>query len=233
VLLSFTRVPKAVPHAPQASGFGRLLARLADFLAPRPKAVIAVSMVLTVATLAAVLQIRVENDLARKLPVEHPLRRANAVVEKALGGSGQVEVIVDLGAPDAIKAGDNLARMWNLQQAILAQPEAVMARSVGNIFGQIHGIIAPEQARQHAMPSGKTIAEYLLLFGSAGGALDTLLDPSHQYARILVRSPNLSAEKAVELAGVVETLGSEHLPDASVQVTGIAMLAARWCSSRS
>ena len=187
-----------------------------------------VCLLLTVAVIAMVAQVRVQNDLSEKLPAGHPLRVAKDVVEKALDGSGQVEVIVDLGAPDAIKTPGTLAAVWRLQQAIEAAPDVSLTRSVGTILGRIHSIIAPAVAQAEPMPAGRTVSEYLLLFGSAGGAIDTLLDPSQQFLRITARSRNLSAEKALDLVARIEALGAEILPKtATVHVTGVGMLAAR------
>lgn len=231
VLLSFTRaVPTGAGHADSIahSRLNRFLGRLADTLAPHPKAVLGVCVVLTIGVIGVVSQVRVQNDLAQKLPTNHPLRVAKDVVEKALDGSGQLEVVIDLGAPDAIKQPGALAAVWQLQQAIEAKPEIALTRSIGTILGRLHGIIAPEFAADAPMPTGNTIAEYLLLFGSAGGAVDTLLDPSHQYLRLTARSRNLSAEMALQVADEIEAMGARLLPKtATIHVTGVGMLAAR------
>lgn len=227
VLLSFTkaRPPKV---APSEAGFGRLLSKLADALAGRPKQVLVVCLMLTIATVVAVLQIQIENDLARKLPEDHRLRRAARVVEAALGGSGELEIVVDLGAPDAIKQPGVLDAIWRFQKEIDTLPTTVLTRSVGDIFGRIHRIMAPDLAAKNPMPQGRTIAEYLLLFGSAGGELDQMLDPSRQHVRIMVREPNLTAEMAIEIADRVAALAGEILPEGvKAEVTGIGMLAAR------
>lgn len=230
VLLSFTReAPAAVPDQHHAErGLERMLGRLADALAPRPKAVLGACLVLTIGVIALVSKIEVQNDLNKKLPAGHPLRLAKDVVEAALDGSGQLEVVVDLGAPDGIKAPGALAGVWQLQQEIQGLPEISLTRSVGTILARIHGIIAPKIAAKAPMPEGNTIAEYLLLFGSAGGAIDTLLEPGHRYLRITARSRNLSAEQALVIADRIEAMGARLLPKpATVHVTGVSMLAAR------
>lgn len=227
VLLSFSRAT-APKVKPSEAGFGRLLGWLAEALAGRPKQVLLVCVALTVVTVAAVMQVEVENDLARKLPEGHRLRVAADVVEAALGGSGELEVVIDLGAPDGIKQPGMLSAVWTVQKGVDALPKTVLTRSVGDIFARIHRIMAPEQARVEPMPKGKTIAEYLLLFGSAGGELDQMLDSSHQHLRMSIRTPNLSAEAANDLADRIEALGRATLPaGTSIRVTGVGMLAAR------
>ncbi|MCA9525336.1 MAG: MMPL family transporter [Myxococcales bacterium] len=225
VLLSFTR-PGEV--RPPSGVLTRFLDRLAQWLRPRPRTIVAVGLGATILALAAVSQVHVENSLLLKLPPDHPLRRSAEVVREAVEGNGETELIIDTGRDEGVKDAALLAAVGRFTAALDALPEAGRVRSVADVLGRMHRLLAPE--RGEALPTTREqIAQYLLLFEMSGGqGLAQLVDAGGRTLRVTIRMPYLSAERAIELADRVEALAAEHLPpDVRTHVTGMAMLAAR------
>lgn len=227
VVLSFTRLrPEDI--RPPSDVMTRGIRHLAAFLRPRPGRVFLVGLGFTALTLVAVAQVRVENALMLKFPTDHPLREAGDVIQAAVEGTGETEVIIDTGAEENLKNPDMLAALLRFEQAIEALPESGRVRSVADLLGRMHRLLAPHDA--HPLPATREqIAQYLLLFELGGGRdLDQLADPTGRYLRLSVRLPYVSAERAIELADHIEALARTHLPaGTTTTVTGMAMLAAR------
>lgn len=229
VLLSFTH-PRPEDARPPSDLMTRFIRSLAGWLRPHARAVVVVGVGLTVVTLAAVSQVRVENALLLKFPADHPLRRSGDVIQAAVQGTGETEVIIDTGADENLKNPEILAALWRFGRAIEALPEAGRTRSVADLVGRMHRLLAPELAAQQPTPTTREqIAQYILLFELGGGSgLDQLVDPSGRYLRLSIRMPYASAEHAIELADEVEALATQYLPaGVTTQVTGMSMLAAR------
>ena len=230
VLLSFTR---STPDATASGPHGRmtdLLDALARWLRPRPKVIVAGGLVFTVATLAAVSQIQVENSLSRKLPTDHPLRVAARVVTAAFGGTGEIEMMIDTGRDDGVQSPEFLAGLWRLQRAIDAYDKVAETRSIGDILGRMHTLLAPERARETPVPdTGPMIAQYLLLFEMTGGSdLSFWIDGGRRHARMTARMPDLTAEEAIQFAAEFDALAAKLLPPTvAARCNGLGLMAAR------
>jgi predicted RND superfamily exporter protein len=236
VLLSFTKEEPAATKARQAPDIAGArmsvyLGRLADFIAPRTKPIIAIGLTTTVLVVGVVLQVQVENGLVRKIARSHPVRQALARLGDALGGAAQLEVLIDSGKPDGLKEPAMLVGLDEVFRRASLEPDVGESTSYVALIRRIHEILGPDGEDKTDLPSSRElVAQYLLLFEMQGGDdLAPLVDHTQRYARGSIRIGDMTAEEAVELAAKVDAWGAELLPKgASVETNGLGLLAARF-----
>ncbi len=179
-------------------------------------------------TVMAAFQIEVENSLTRKLPEDHPVRAGVRVIERAVGGSWQMEVVIDSGREEGLKAEGFLEALGRLEHAIEALPKVGVVQSVADVMAQMHGVLAPDHPA--ALPNTPAmVAQYLLLFEMSGGEdLSVFVDPTLRHLRLAVRLADMTAEEGIALGEEMERLIDEMLPaGASGYSGGFGLMTAR------
>ena len=229
IALSFMRSEPAEKSGDLgADRLSHLLAAAARLVHRHPVAIVAAGVVVSVFTVGVASTITVENSLTRKLAAEHPIRASVAVVDQALSGSVDFEVLVDGGAPGALEDPPMIAALSTFADRLKAHPGISSVIGVSDVLEQMHQVMAPSDAAK--LPSAEaTIAQYLLLFEMSGGRdLDALVDDSRRYARYALRSYDGTAEGLVVIGEDIEAIGSQVLPKgATADAGGLSMLAAR------
>ncbi|MBU0552450.1 MMPL family transporter [Myxococcota bacterium] len=232
-LLAFTLTPPLLSLAPAPvggpvndAGLSRGLGRWGGWVNAHARLIVVLGGALSVLSVAAAFTIKVENSLLVRLDEAHPLRLASGVIRGATGANGEVEVIIDGGAPDAFKDPQRLAALATLQAQIKDVERVGGVRSAVDILRRLQAAMDPEGPPLPSTP--QRIAEYLLLFEMAGGDFEGLLDASGQHARLAVRLPDVTAEEGNALALRFEALAASVLP-ASMRATagGLPLLTAR------
>lgn len=229
VFLSFTHpAPPRDPERQVGAALARSLAWLADRVALHSRALTVGGCVLTAVTVFLALRVEVENGLTEKLAPDHPVRRSVAIISEHLGGGGQMELLIDAGAPDGLKDPAVVAALAELRRRMGTLPRVGVVTSYVDVLERIHRIMDPGGAGLPA--SRELIAQYLLLFEMSGGRdLDSLLDATGRHARAIVRIGDMSAEEGIAMAAQVDAWAAELLPaPATASMNGIGLLAARF-----
>ena len=230
ILLSLTN---PTPKAEEGASDGILatsLHRLALFLKPRPKEVLGLGLLLTIAVIVATSQVTIENDLVQKFKANHPVQIAVKTIEKQFGGHGEVELLIDTGVPEGMKSPQVLSALSRLDKWLEQQPEVSQTNSLVDLLRELHTILAPNQSPNHDLPMSRSlIAQYLLLFEASGGEnMETLVDETGQYARMSIHTSHMSAETFIALADQIDAKARELLPaSVSAHSNGFSLQAAR------
>ncbi len=232
IFLSFTPVTDE-DRSPTGArdGLSRVLEWTVAVIVPRPATVTAIGLAITAATFAAVLQYRVENSLTRKLQADHPMRRSVQTVESKLGASSELEILFDTGEPQGLANPAVIEAMAELRRRVEARPLVDDTLSVLDPLERMHALMAPELAAQHPVPtdSRALIAQYLFLFEVSGGRdLESLVDRTRQYGRMVLRGRDGTAEALIAESAQYDRWADELLPPgAEASMNGIGLLAAR------
>ena len=229
ILLSFTSpVPAERAQRDTDDFITATLGKLNDVIRPRPGLVTAIGIALTVATVALVAQIPVENALTRKLRKGHPARQSVEVVEQHLGGSAEIELLIDAGHPGGLEDPALIGGLAKLVADIEAEDQVADTHSIIDLLERMHALLEPESP--DVVPgSAEAIAQYLLLFEMSGGEdLFTLIDDGAQHARLVVRLRDMTAEEVVALADRIDVAATRNLPESAHAITtGIGTMSAR------
>ncbi len=234
VALSHLRPEAIVPRPSRATEhLFAVLRRVARGLRPRARAMMLMGVVATVVATGAVSQLEVDTSLVRNFAPGHPVRGGAATLERAFGSSVEFEILIDANGPDGLKEPQTVTKLIQLQEDMEADPRIGKTMSIADLVTRLHSVISPDAFAERPVPESKgQIAQYLLLYELSGGRdLHSLVDPSFQHARMVVRAVETSAEHAVELANDIETMARNVMPgNVSVRANGMPVLLGRLSS---
>ncbi len=170
--------------------YERFLPRLGAFAFGRAKLVVAVAVVLLGLSVAAITQIRVNDNPVRWFKAHHKIRIADRVMNEHFGGTYEAYLVVEGGQPDTMKRPEVMGYIARLQRALEANPHVGKTSSVADIVRRINFVLHGEQAAFDTVPGEQNaIAQLLFLFSISGDPndLDNFLTADARKANIWVQ----------------------------------------------
>lgn len=157
------RRPRVDVHAPQ-----RDLARATryiDALLARRHWVIALVLLATVGAVLLAMRTEVNSDPFKYFAPSVPLRQANEFIEAKVGGARGIEVVVEAGQEDGVKAPAFLAKVEALQQWIASQPRVTRVVSIIDVLKAMQRSLHGDDPAQYRLADDQqTIAQELFLY---------------------------------------------------------------------
>jgi len=219
-LLTFTFIPAAIMllgearlrglargggPAPLADrGIARLLAGVRRLVVGRPGAVLAAGVLVLAVAAWGIGRIRVNDNPVNWFRPSHPIRVADRVLNERFGGTYMASVVVDGGAPDAIKRPEVMGWIERLQAALERTPPVGKTSSVADIVKRVDRVLrGPDGGR--LLDSQEAIGQELFLFLTSGKPtdLDNFLDSEARRAQVWVqlkRGDNVDMERVERAA---------------------------------
>ena len=197
---------------------------------------------IAVVALAATRLIRVDSDFLYYFGKRSEVRRANETINHEIVGSNPFYIVIEGGAPGALKAWDVLKRIKDLQRFLVVQPgitssisivdylevlEAGLGRQAegGDLVVDEQGNLVPADAARLFWDDPKSLEPVLAMVSSSPATFKSVVTEDFSKASILVRT-NLSGSRRIE-----ETLErirlyvAEHFPaELPVNLTGTLVL---------
>ena len=160
-VLSLMAAPKRVtdPEAPGA--IGGVLKRLGSFVDRRRWAILGAGVLVAVAAVFGVTRIEPNTAVLEYFAVDSPIRRDYVKVEQVLGGSSQVQLLIegDLGDPATLQA------LAEFQERVDALPGTGPSNSIATVIGAIHETLTGEVG----LPATReAVAQELLIYQLSG-----------------------------------------------------------------
>ncbi|EGV29811.1 MMPL domain protein [Thiorhodococcus drewsii AZ1] len=210
-------------------GFHRLLAAAGDLAVAHPRRVLAAFLAVSALSLAGYAQVETETNSVKDFAPDHPLRQAYEYVDRQMGGSMALEVVLDSGRSDGIKDPAFLRQMEALQTYI---DDHRLTRRTDSILDAVkrtrQALNGSDPAFYRLPETRRQAAELLFLYETGGGALlDRFVGFDYDRARLRVRTQGLStADVHRFIADVDRFVQSELSSDIQVTYTGtMAMIA--------
>jgi len=244
-LLSFSFIPAVILLTPKekllrASGHEdtetnrgvRWLRRLGEFTLARRSIVLAVGLLMLVASIVGMSQIEVNNNMVSWFKGSSDIRQADAVLNERLGGTALAYVVASAAQPDVMKQPQTLKYMDALQQDLETLPVVGKTISVVDYVKWINQVMHQDDPAYYRVPDDQsTIGQYLLLFSMSAkpSTLDNVVDYSYQKANIWVQ---LKTWDAGAMRSVIERVNTFTAGDAragvSFQPGGVAYFNLVW-----
>jgi predicted RND superfamily exporter protein len=226
------------PRRVRADGEGgalldRSLSAFGEVATRHPWLVIGVSALLLAASLVGITRITRSHNPLEYLPARDSLRVATEVIDRGLGGSMSLEVLVKTGVENGIHDPALLNRLDELR--LYAEElendnlEVGTTVSIVDVVKEIHQALNENQPAFYAIPQDReVVAQELLLFESSGSEdLEGLVDPQLSTARFSIRIPWVDAVHYPPLiANVEQTLHRLLGSSAVTEITGQTVLLA-------
>ena len=179
-------------------------------------------------------QLRFSHDILSWLPDRWPVHQATRAIDRDLGGSVSLEVVLDTGAENGLHDRDTLLRLDALKQDIetaSAGPTKVGAiLSVADLLKEIHQALNENRTEFHRIPENPALIpqEFLLFENSGSDDLEDLVDFQFSRARFSMRVPWQDTLTYPPFIRDVETRFADTFGNSSdVTVTGIMSLLSR------
>ena len=186
-MLRWWAVPRRLRHGAVADesshgGIPRLMQRLGEFNLRYRVPILVAWGVLTLASLAGWLALRVNTDLISFFPERSAIRQRVADLSRSLSGGLAFYVVVDTGRDDGIKDPVVLRRIAGLQDHLAATGRVDKTISVADYVREMHG---GDPAFETIPETSDQVAQYLLML--EGRELEKFVDFKAAAANIVVR----------------------------------------------
>lgn len=186
----------------------RLMQRYETFSLNYPKGVTLAFLVITVVLILGSLQVRVESNAIENLKDGIWLKEAYQLVDLKMGGTGNLEVLIDSGMNNGFKNPELLSAVDRLQQFIEATFPGVVVKtfSLANVTKDSFKALHNDDKTKYIIPQdSQTLAQTLFLFESANPKDRRLLvSDDYRMVRIGINSVNLGSIKGLEVMNAVD-----------------------------
>lgn len=217
----------------KSSALDRVLAPLGRAVFRRAPVVIFAFVVLLAAGALGVARIRVNDNPVKWFREGHQMRVADREMNRLFGGTYMAQLVIEGGAPEAIKQPAVLRYINGLQDALEADPIVGKTSSIADIVKRTNFVLRDEQAGFNVIPdSAEAAGQFLFLVQSSGDPndLDNFITPDAGKANIWVQ---MKGGDNLQMAHV-ETLvadfmrGSPPPPGIAVRWSGMTYINKVW-----
>ena len=199
------------------SGFSsarRIAAAIAVFSVRNAKAVLVSTLLIILATIPLVLQVKVESNLLAFFAPDHRISRSTDRIESKLSGVTGLEIVLTGTARDSLKDPVRLAQIKALQTWLEQQPEIDRSFSLVDVIEEMNRAFNGDQPLAAPLPTSRKLIEQLLLIYD-GKDMYELVNREFQRGRVIL---NLNVHGANEIGRVIDRI-QKHL--AAQPISGV------------
>ena len=217
-----------------ASKLDEVLIAVARWSVSHAVPVVVVALFTAAVSTGLAVQLRFSHDILSWLPDDGPVHRATRAIDRDLGGSVALEVVLDTRAENGLHDRTTLVRLDSLAREIEAEsagPVTVGAvLSVADLLKEIHQALNENRPEYHRIPENPRLIpqEFLLFENSGSDDLEDLVDTQFRLARFSLRVPWRDTLVYPPFIRDVETrFRGEFGNVADISITGVMSLLSR------
>jgi len=203
------------------------LAATAGFVLRRRVPILLAFAGVFVFSLSGIGRLRVDANWLDDFSDETPLKVSTLRIDEVMGGVTNLVLLFDGGRPDAVKEPVVLSDVARVQQWANQQSLVRKTYSIVDIIKDLNQTFHADDPEFHRLPETRDlIAQYLILYESAGGAeADEYVSSDYQRARLELRLRADMTSKTAELVRALEEeLAAHPLEASTMSKTGIGAL---------
>ena len=211
----------------------RVLAALSDISISKSRVVVIGGAALLVVALYGVTTLRVNDNPVKWFKRSHPIRVADTVLNKIIGGTYISYLVFEGSAPDDMKRPDVVSYMDKLQRYLHSHHLVGKTTSIADVVKRINYVLHDQDASYERVPeSRQLIGQYLFLFlmSSKPDELDNLVDYDYKKANLWVQLRSGDNRDMTAVVRSVENYVKDHpLPEGiSIKWSGLPYLNIVW-----
>lgn len=184
-------------HRTEAA-FNRAFGRVGDVIVSRAALVSLGFFALSVLAAYGLRFTVVESHMIQAFRPDQPFRQAVEHVDKRLGGSTSLELVVDSGVPGGVYDPGFLQRMATLQSWIM-ETQGDVVGSVLSLPDLLREINFAFTGKRDLPDSRERTAQLMLLYESGDGDTRIVIDHSARFARMNIRTRQTTTTRSLEL----------------------------------
>jgi len=177
------------------------------------------------------LQLKIDSNFVEIIKKGLPLRDAYTLVDEHMGGTANLEVMVDLGTADALKDPQVLSAMEALQKFMENDPKSQVVRtfSLVNVVKESYKALNNDDPAAYIIPGDPHLLSQVLFMFENANPKDRIRLVSDDYsrARIGLNSTNVGSIEALEILKTTQAFIDQKFepltgkyPDLEVTLTG-------------
>ncbi len=240
LLLSLTYIPallsilprskiKIVDNKPHITPFEHFLFRAGIFISQKPKLVLAIASIVTIAFGIGVIKIKVEGNTVNFFSAKDPVRVTSDLIDKHFGGSQSISIQFS----GDIKDPKILNRMLYYEEVIKKEKGVGQVMSVASVIRLMSkSMLDPADKEYNAIPSTREgVAQYLELYSMSGDPSDfeQLVDFNYENAQVLVRINDANSSNVLKLADFIRNITADD--PAIARIGGVGLISAELTNS--
>ena len=170
----------------------------------RPKTVLLISLLFTVAALIGLPMLQVETNLIEYFKTDSDVRRSYNFLEKNVSGANAFEFFIEGQSPDSVIEPAVLRAIEATQRELETFPFVTVTQSLADLVKMMNRSMHGGDEAFYRIPDTRAeIAQYLMLvsMGDDRGGLDEFTDLNYSYTRISARMTTVGSNS---LRGMIE-----------------------------
>ena len=210
---------KAAQEGPSGHLLDRLLARLAAALPKRPRTILVVSTLMSLAVGVGALRVQVNTNPMSFYRETEPVWQSTHLLNEHLGGWAGISAVFegDIKDPKVLQAIDNL------EQHLKKHKYVGTTTSIATVMRAMNRIMHDDDPAYDRIPeSRELVAQYLLLYSLSGDAEDfeKIVDFPYEHAQLMAKVTNSGTQAARDVLGYTRDYLMKQSGGPSVQVGG-------------
>lgn len=211
----------------------RLLPPVGRFAFTSGRFVVVAALLLLAVGVAGLGRIVVNDNPVKWFKPEHPIRVADAAMNRLFGGTYMADLIVDGTAEDTLKRPEVMAFIDRLQRHLEQHALVGKTTSVVDVVKRVNYVVHGEQSTYDAVPAtAEEIGQYLFLYLSSGDPndLDNFVDYEYRRGNIWVQMKQGDNQDIETLEGVVAGFIQDNPPPDGIELrwSGLAYINKVW-----
>jgi predicted RND superfamily exporter protein len=201
---------------------------VADVTSRRYKGIFLFSIVLIIFSIVGAAQLKLSHNSLNWLPKDTNVRVDTSIIDKALGGSMSIEVIIDTGKKNGVYQPELLRRLATTADMIetLGSEQVAIGKSnsLHVVIKEVNRALNANKQEYYVIPdNSKLIAQELFLFElSAADELHKLVDQDYSKVRFTIMIPFVDAIQIKPVLDNIKQHFYSNYPDEKIIITGIA-----------
>lgn len=209
----------------------KLLQKVENYGSSHPLPIIGVFLVAGLFFILGGLRVQVDYNMIEVLKERCPIRGAYELVDQVLGGTGNMEILVDTGRIDGMKDPSVLNAIDDLQNYIKSNHKAlvVATNSLVNVTKDAYKILNEGREEMYIIPQdARMLGQTLFLFGNANPKdRRQLVSDDYRMGRVGINVRNTGSRACVKFINDVRSyiekrfkVLQEPYPDINMTITG-------------
>jgi hypothetical protein len=191
-----------------ASMLDRVLKPIGWFAHTRARTVLILALILLAVGIGGVMQIRINDNPVKWFKKGHPMRVADAVMNRLFGGTYMAYLVVEGKEPETIHRPEVVAYLDRIQTNMEKSPLVGKTSSVADIVKRINLVLHDNNKAYNKVPdSSEAVGQFLFLFQSSGDPndLDNFVDRDARQANIWIQMKGGDNQQMAEVEADLES----------------------------
>ncbi|MCP4158785.1 MAG: MMPL family transporter [Deltaproteobacteria bacterium] len=210
----------------------QMIQRVEKYLFRYPKSIVLGFLIVTITLSIGVFDLNVESNTIKVIKEDLPIRKNFALVDDVMGGTQNMEILVDTGRPDGMKNPEILKAIESLQIYLETRftDSVKTTMSLANVTKDSFKSLNNGDQNKYIIPEDKAVLENTLFLFNNANPVDRrrLVSDDYQMGRIIVRTVSMSSKGNVALMDATQGFIDKNLelplkgqfPNLEITLTG-------------